>query len=398
MKVLIPNEGRFLQTPDGAVWTRGSSKYEFWLRYLDVFDAALVVARVGRAEALPDQSYRRADGLGIEFLPLPYYHGPQEYLRRRSQVLKAIQTAARRRDAVILRAHGQVASAFKSAMPPGRPYGLEIVGDSRDVFAKGSIDHPLRRLFQWWFGGKLRSMAKDAVGVSYVTASTLQERYPASDNVYTTHYSSIELHDRFFADMPRELRAPDGSIHLVTVGSLELMYKGIDVLLEALALIRPSLPQLTLTVVGDGKHRSELEAMSAQLGLEDVVQFVGQLPSSEAVAEHLDHSDVFVLPSRTEGLPRAMIEAMARGLPCIGTRVGGIPELLESDYLVPANDAGALAAKIKELVADPQRMSDASSRNLAKAREYRLDVLRQRRIEFYSHIKQVTAEWQGTKK
>src|SRR5690606_16440486 len=162
------------------------------------------------------------DGLGIEFLPLPYYHGPQEYLRRRSQVLKAIQTAARRRDAVILRAHGQVASAFRSAMQSGRPYGLEIVGDSRDVFAKGSIDHPLRRLFQWWFGGKLRSMAKDAVGVSYVTASTLQERYPASGNAFTTHYSSIELHDAFFIEKPRAAKVSESPIHLVAVGSLEL--------------------------------------------------------------------------------------------------------------------------------------------------------------------------------
>jgi glycosyltransferase involved in cell wall biosynthesis len=137
-----------------------------------------------------------------------------------------------------------------------------------------------------------------------------------------------------------------------------------------------------LTLVGDGKHRLELETMVRQLALSDHVHFTGQLPAGDAVRAQLDRADVFVLPSKTEGLPRAMIEAMARGLPCIGSSVGGIPELLLSGDLVPPNDVQALADKIMEFASNPQRMTQSAARNLQKAREYHEDVLRTRRIEF----------------
>ena len=85
-----------------------------------------------------------------------------------------------------------------------------------------------------------------------------------------------------------------------------------------------------LTVIGDGRYRAELEALAASLDLP--VRFTSQLKRPQVMAE-LDDANLFVLASRTEGLPRAVIEAMARGLPCVGTRVGGIPELLDSRAL-----------------------------------------------------------------
>ena len=84
---------------------------------------------------------------------------------------------------------------------------------------------------------------------------------------------------------------------------------------------------LTLRVVGDGKRRPDLEALAAQLNCRERIVFAGQLPSTAIIGE-LDRADLFVLPSRQEGLPRAMIEAMARALPCIGSDVAGFPELL----------------------------------------------------------------------
>ena len=90
-----------------------------------------------------------------------------------------------------------------------------------------------------------------------------------------------------------------------------------------------------------------------------------------------------------------MIEAMARGLPCIGSTVGGIPELLSENDMVPPGDVIALARKIQEVVQDPQRMVAMSRRNLEKAREYRDEVPQQRRIEFYQYVREVNKRWQN---
>jgi L-malate glycosyltransferase len=117
------------------------------------------------------------------------------------------------------------------------------------------------------------------------------------------------------------------------------------------------------------------------------VHFRGNLPSGQAVRAALDAADIFVLPSRQEGLPRALVEAMARALPCIGSTIGGIPELLPPADLVPPGDAEALAAKIREVAADPARRARMSAANLAKAGDYREAELHDRRVAFYRELR-----------
>jgi glycosyltransferase involved in cell wall biosynthesis len=136
-----------------------------------------------------------------------------------------------------------------------------------------------------------------------------------------------------------------------------------------------------------------LETLVENLELGERINFLGQLPAGDAVRIQLDRADLFILPSYQEGLPRAMIEAMARGLPCIGSSVGGIPELLLPEEMVPPGDVVALADKIREIVTDPERMTRMSARNLEKAKDYRDEVLRERRIEFYRYIREQTESW-----
>ena len=88
-----------------------------------------------------------------------------------------------------------------------------------------------------------------------------------------------------------------------------------------------------------------------------------------------------------------MIEAMARGLPCIGSRVGGIPELLDRTDLVGADDVGGLAGKISEVLSDPQRLRSMSVRNWRRAGDYLEDALRPKRDRFYRYLRTRTEQW-----
>jgi glycosyltransferase involved in cell wall biosynthesis len=88
-----------------------------------------------------------------------------------------------------------------------------------------------------------------------------------------------------------------------------------------------------------------------------------------------------------------MVEAMARALPCIGSTVGGIPELLPPEDLVAPGNVAALARKIREVATNPERMARMSARNLQKAIEYRDEALREQRNEFYRYVREMTEAW-----
>ncbi|MGA7498844.1 MAG: glycosyltransferase family 4 protein, partial [Isosphaeraceae bacterium] len=402
-------------TPGGEVWSPGPFAYRFWLRYLDVFDHVRVVARARRVDAA-SPGWVRSDGSGVSFIPVTHYLGPWQYLLRRHRVRSDVRSAMGPSDAVILRVGSQIAACLEPQLRrTRRPYGVEVVGDPYDVFAPGAVVHPLRPFFRWWFSRQLRRQCAGACGAAYVTEWYLQRRYPPGGTAFATHFSSlempetafcaragkalsthfsdVELSENAFTRFYRLPRRAESSVRLISVGSLEQMYKAPDVLLDAVGMCVRDGIELELVWLGGGRYQASLEAKARSMGLGSLVHFHGQLNSVEAVRAELDRSDVFVLPSRTEGLPRAMVEAMARALPCIGSTVGGIPELLLEEDMVSPGNVVALAAKIREVVTDPDRMARMSSRNLEKARDYKEDKLRERRIEFYRYIEECTCLW-----
>jgi len=233
----------------------------------------------------------------------------------------------------------------------------------------------------------------NASAAAYITEKALQRRYPPNPGVFTAHYSMTELPDSVFAAAPRSGFQEKQSLTLITVGSLAQLYKAPDVLIDAVAVCVAEGLDIKLVLVGDGQYRQKLEARAQGHGLGDRVCFKGQLTAGDAVRNQLDLADIFVLPSHQEGLPRAMVEAMARALPCIGSTVGGIPELLPPEDLVAPGNVAALARKIREVATNPERMARMSARNLQKAIEYRDEALREQRNEFYRYVREMTEAW-----
>lgn len=148
-------------------------------------------------------------------------------------------------------------------------------------------------------------------------------------------------------------RAPGA--HLMAVGRLE-REKGMDLLLDALALLRRSRSRTRLTLLGDGSQRAALVQQAAALGIADAVDFAGHVPD---VAARLAEADVLVLPSRWEGFGYVMVEAMLLERPVVAfditaTREVVVPE--ETGLLVPPEDVTALAEALAALLAAPDRM------------------------------------------
>lgn len=145
-----------------------------------------------------------------------------------------------------------------------------------------------------------------------------------------------------FAAVPLASEARD----LVFLGELRHL-KGVGDLLEALRLLKAWRP-VSATLVGDGPDRQEFETLAQRLGLAEQVHFTGALPARQAFGL----GRLMVMPSRAESLPYVILETVAAGKPLIATRVGGIPEILPSETLVPPADSPALAEAIRSALSD----------------------------------------------
>jgi len=159
--------------------------------------------------------------------------------------------------------------------------------------------------------------------------------------------------------------------------------KGLLTLVRAAAYV----PDARFVIAGEGPQRPQLEALIRSLGLHDRVHLLGHRPD---VAGLLTACDVFVLPSRFEGLPVALLEAMAAGRPVIATDIGGTDEIVrheDTGLLVPADDAGALAAAITRVLSDPvlaRRIGAAGRERVLQ--EYSADPLIARLRAVYSEL------------
>jgi L-malate glycosyltransferase len=410
MKLLVILEQRFEKTPDGSVWTKSTFHRAFWQRYMCAFDEICIIARTKRVSA-PFPGSKRADGSAVFFADIPYYKGPLHFLFRFYSVTDAVWRAYQPDAAIILRMGTLLGILlYPIIRRNNHPYAVELVGDPYDVFAPGVVRTPLRPFLRFLFAKAQKKICAEALGVAYVTDYTLQRRYPC--NRLQAGISDVSLDGNIdilptppminfsSIDLPEEAYGgyrnfpPDGNmVSIIFVGSLEQLYKGPDILIKAVAKCISNGLSLKLTIVGGGKYQNKLKKLSRLLRISDRVCFAGTIPAGQEIIRYLDSSDLFILPSRTEGLPRALIEAMARALPCIATRVGGIPELLASEDLVEPSNSEALAAKIAEVLFDTNRMSRMSHRNLERSRAFHADILTRRRILFYSQVSSATNDW-----
>lgn len=131
--------------------------------------------------------------------------------------------------------------------------------------------------------------------------------------------------------------------------------KGIDLAISALAQLSTTYPDMALVVPGEGTEREPLLRHAKDCGVSDRVFFLGFIPN---VRQYLSAADLFLMPSRKEGFPLALLEAGYAGLPVIASRTGGIPEIIEHEkngLLIGPNDVAALAGTIDELLKDPER-------------------------------------------
>lgn len=382
--LFFATEARFVKVKD-KVYTLGGFSYPSWERYLKVFDEICVIARVLKDDTASFREDCVANGDRVTFAEVPYYIGPKQYLKKRRLIKKAINSFVENDGVFLCRIPGKIGSLVVRALRKKKfKFACEIVGDPWDVFAPGGLKtfgRPILRIISTL---GLKRIARESSASLYVTEKTLQKRYPSNSNAFQTSASNVSLPKDVFSNFPHQINKKK-SYTIVSIGSLEQMYKSPDILLKAIKNVRDQGINVNLIWVGGGKFIQEMKELSNNLQIQQFVSFIGGV-SREKVMEYLNNADLFVLASRTEGLPRAVVEAMACGLPCIGTRVGGIPELLDEQVLVQKNNINELSEKIIKILTDEAFYNSQAIRNLEKAQSFSENVLASKREEFYRYL------------
>lgn len=387
MRALIAVDAQLYRLKDGSVWTPSIYGYDFWKRYLEVFDSVVVAARIMDIDDNTiSKNYLRSDGKAVSFKSLPFARGAKQYIYKWLKFMYSAAKACEDIQCAVIRLPSIPASFVEHYVWKKRiPYAIEVVVDPQNAYPKGLI----RKLLT----GHLKKTVMRANGVSYVTQFALQKHYPCYARIhgsdqshFESYYSTIVLKKDYFS-AARDYHKHSGTYRVIHVANnMNNDVKGHDVLIRAVAKLRNQGEDVEVCFVGDGRKRKEFENLASELGIRDHVEFTGLLPSAEQVREKLIQSDLFVFPTKAEGLPRVVIEAMAVGLPCISTPVNGIPELLDDEFLLEPTDVDAFVKKIKTMISSPEQMNICSRKNIDVARQYEASKLQNKRNEFYTQL------------
>lgn len=385
--LILVHEFRFEETADGTLWA-SSAMNQWFTRFTSEFQKITVFARVTFVTQ-PSPSYERVRTFGqLTIQPLTYRKGILGLVA--AQVAGMTKTLAQLRSTrnprpIIIRfpttsgiGIGLICLLMRSLL------AAEVVGDAFDSVyysrAPGPVKKPMARLYS-----ALNSfLIKRADCALYVTESTLQKRYPSRAKlIYSA--SNVELGPEWFKH-EKDIRIRAEVNQLLAVASLNHRYKGLHVLLESLT----NLPEpIRLVIAGCGRLELELLTLAETLNLANRVEFYGRVTHGRLRCLMQD-SDIFVSASLSEGMPRAVLEAMAQALPVVATDVGGCSEILSQRALVAPNSANAISSGVLSMMHYSVRKEEAV-RNRIRAQDFRLQTVSTERARFAIKIKELSS-------
>ncbi len=354
-------------------------------RYLLLGGHVTFLMRQKSVENKISNSLSRITSKCFTFVAIPEFKTIKTYFSNKPQVKKIIYETVGRNDVLVVRmpsASGII--AIQAARKLNKPYLVEMVACTFDAYWNYGWKGKLIAHYRFW---KTKRIIKNCTYVTYVTRDFLQNRYPTRGE--STYFSDVELlpsnevvlDDRISKIQNRILGQP---LILGTVAAIDVSYKGQVSVIKALGLLKRKGILFHYYLVGQGDPKRLMDIVERE-NIIDQVRILGPLKHEE-IFDFLKKIDVYIQPSKLEGLPRALVEAMSLGLPCLGSNVGGIPELLDENCLFTANDISNIKTKLESIQSDWMKMQ--SKRNFEIAKEYEKLKLENKRQTFYNYFLQ----------
>ncbi|MEB8305379.1 glycosyltransferase [Staphylococcus xylosus] len=384
MKLLWAHDHKFFYYNE-KYYSKVQFSSDFWERYLEVFEEINVLSRLynfEREDIEHINSFNISSKKNVSFYSLNYSNSVFSLFKSK-QYLEKVKCLVSQNDKVIVRMPSTIGLIVgREALKQKKDLAVELVGDPWEAYTslnsfKGKFYAPIIYM-------QTKLIVKNAKQVLFVTEKKLQNRYPnkGANNINASNVN-IEI-------------TPDKGIRkkyiqkkCYTIGLIGFLseYKGIDIAIKALHILNKSKNhKYILSILGTG-DKDKYYKLAEQFGVIDYIE-IKTLPAGYPVIQWLDTLDIYIQPSKTEGLPRGLIEAMSRSLPAVGTNAGGIPELIENKYIIKKGDYKNLSYLIEKILSNSKLYNIAAINNFEKAKEYDSSVLKKKRYDFYKKLKE----------
>lgn len=347
-------------------------------RYLELFDKVTIISRFRESTQLDELTdLNKVTNERIEFSG---FENQSKFANRfifRNKFRKKLKNKIENFDALIIRVPSEIGFlASEIAFDLGTPYVCEVVACPAD--AMDGFNSLKSRLYKHIIVSEMQRAVMQSDGVLYVTSHFLQNRYPTKG--FTTVASNVEISEvtssRFFT--------PKDTYIITLTGNLDSFHKGYDILYAALEVLEQKLPfKIVLNLVGKGT------AFKRDFNYKNITLFYPGVLSRVELFNLLDSSDLYIQPSNQEGLPRATIEAMSRGLPCVVSDAGGLPELVDKQFVHSKLSHEELAKNILNTLSSKLNYELASANNTERAQQYLTSKLSEQRRKFYSKLREL---------
>ncbi|WLR41572.1 glycosyltransferase [Bacillus carboniphilus] len=379
MRLVFAHDHIFHKFNNQYYSTGGLSK-EMLERYTAVFDEVIVISRQKHIKTYNDK-LTLASTKNVKFVEIPNFksidNSPKIFKAK-----KIIYDEVLSSDSLIARLPSSIGElAVYADKKNNKPYLVEVVACPWDAFWNHSFKGKVIAPFKYF---KTKKLVREASYSIYVTNQFLQGRYPTNGKVENCSNVALKEFDDYILDIRlKKIQELNQENRLVigTTAAINVRYKGQQYIIEALGkLKKQGNTKFEYQLVGGGDS-SFLRSVAEKNDVTDQVKFIGSL-SHNKVFEWLDTIDIYAQPSRQEGLPRGLIEAMSRALPAFGANTAGIPELLENEYIFSntrknINEICLILDKF-----DKKSMFETSKRNYLESKNYDKKIIEKRRNKF----------------
>lgn len=388
--LFIQGGSRWKFDTEGNIYTDANFNDGIWERYGKLCDKLTVMLRrentvYQKSEA--EKRYNKFNSKTYTYVALEDLYRPSKNLfdpKKRSDVIKSIETEVKKSDRVIIRSLGNIYTntALVMARKHNKKYLVEVTGFVFESFWYHSLKGKLTAAF---YENRYKSLMRDVPYAVYVTEDALQKRYPCKGK--SLGCSDVELRtieQSILIQREKRINEKQKVINIGTAAFLDVNWKGQKFVVEALAQLKnEGIECFRYQMIGAGTG-NDIKRLAEQLGVSEYVAIIGALPHDQ-VFDWLDQIDIYIQPSFQEGLCRSIVEAMSRGCPIICSDVGGNYELASKQYLFKKGDSKELAAKLRKMASIDEQVKEAN-RSFEKAQKFDKDTLNKIRDAFYQEF------------